>query len=89
MRLMDIKAARVKKLEAQLREIAYGTKSYRLDMSKFEYEGEREMDGECVELERGQNLLQFSISQVFFSYHSEEVLDQYCKVIGSISCNWL
>lgn len=59
--LMDIKAARVKKLESQLKEIAYGTRSYRVDTSKFEY-GEEE--GESVELERGQNLLEFNISQV-------------------------
>ena len=63
--LIDIKAARVKKLEVQLKEIAYGTKPYRLDTSKFEYADEDE--GESVELERGQNLLQFCISQVVSS----------------------
>lgn len=66
---MDIKAARVKKLEGQLKEIAYGTRPYRLDTSKFEYGGGEggEEEGECaVELERGQNLLQFHISVVSY-----------------------
>ena len=62
--LIDIKAARVKKLEGQLKEIAYGTKSYRVDTSKFEYGEEMEDGGPRVELERGQNLLEFNISQV-------------------------
>lgn len=61
--LIDIKAARVKKLEGQLKEIAYGTKSYRVDTSKFEYGEESEDGGQRVELERGQNLLEFNISQ--------------------------
>ena len=34
--LLDIKAARIKKLEGQLRDIAYGTKQYKIDTSKFE-----------------------------------------------------
>ncbi len=66
--LIDIKAARVKKLETQLKQIAYGTRSYRVDTSKFEYGGGEsgggEEGGESVELERGQNLLQFNISLV-------------------------
>lgn len=65
--LLDIKAARVKKLEGQLKEIAYGTRPYRLDTSKFEYgggEGSMEEGEAVVELERGQNLLQFHISVV-------------------------
>jgi hypothetical protein len=64
--LIDIKAARIKKLESQLKEIAYGTKSYRVDVSKFEYSMTEEVEdgGARVELERGQNLLEFNISQV-------------------------
>lgn len=67
---MDIKAARVKKLEGQLKEIAYGTRPYRVDTSKFEYgggEGGVEEAESTVELERGQNLLQFHISVVSLS----------------------
>ena len=61
---MDIKAARVKKLEGQLKDIAYGTRQYKLDTSQFEYENSGSTLEESIELERGQNLLQFHLSQV-------------------------
>ena len=71
--LVDGKAGRIKKLETQLKDIAYGTRSYRLDTSKFQYGGRGEEEeeeetegGEKVELERGQNLLQFNISLVYY-----------------------
>ena len=70
--MVDAKAARVKKLESQLKDIAYGTRPYRIDTSKFEYGGDAEDGlGESVELERGQNLLQFHISLV--SWHVQFV----------------
>ncbi len=63
--MVDSKAARVKKLESQLKDIAYGTRPYRVDTSRFEYGGDVEDGpGDSVELERGQNLLQFHISLV-------------------------
>ena len=34
--LLDIKSARIKKLESQLKDIAYGTRQYKVDTSKFE-----------------------------------------------------
>ena len=34
--LLDIKAARIRKLEGQLKDIAYGTRPYKIDTSKFE-----------------------------------------------------
>lgn len=34
--LLDIKAAHIRKLEGQLRNIAYGTRQYKVDTSKFE-----------------------------------------------------
>ena len=61
---MDIKAARIKKLEGQLKDIAYGTRQYKLDTSQFEYENSGSALEESIELERGQNLLQFHLSQV-------------------------
>ena len=60
--LLDIKAARIKKLESQLKDIAYGTRQVKADTKRFEY-GSEELE-ESVELERGQNLLQFHVSQV-------------------------
>lgn len=63
--LVDIKAARIKKLEGQLKDIAYGTRQYKLDMTQFEYEGSGSSTLEdSIELERGQNLLQFHLAQV-------------------------
>ena len=61
---MDAKGARIKKLEHQLKEIAYGTRPYHVDTSKFEYGGRGEEEEEVVRLEKGQNLLQFNISMV-------------------------
>lgn len=60
--LLDIRAARIKKLESQLKDIAYGTRQVKVDTKRFEYEGDEL--GESIELERGQNLLQFHVSQV-------------------------
>lgn len=62
--LVDAKGARIRKLECQLKEIAYGTRPYHVDTSKFEYGGGEEEEDEVVRLERGQNLLQFNISTV-------------------------
>ena len=60
--LLDIKAARIKKLEGQLKDIAYGTRQVKLDTRRFEYE--EEGVEESIQLERGQNLLQFHVAQV-------------------------
>ena len=62
--LVDIKAARIKKLEGQLKDIAYGTRQYKLDTTQFEYEGSGSTLEDTIELERGQNLLQFHVAQV-------------------------
>ena len=65
--MVDTKAARVKRLETQLKDIAYVTRPYRVDTSRFAYGGDTEDGGglgDSVELERGQNLLQFHISLV-------------------------
>ena len=61
---MDIKAARIKKLEGQLKDIAYGTRQYKLDTTQFEYKGSGTALEESIELERGQNLLQLHLAQV-------------------------
>lgn len=61
--LLDMRSARIKKLEGQLKDIAYGSRPYKIDTSKFEYVDGGEAE-EMIELERGQNLLQVNISQV-------------------------
>ena len=65
--MVDTKAARVKRLETQLKDIAYVTRPYCVDTSRFECGGDVEDGGELgdsVKLERGQDLLQFHISLV-------------------------
>ncbi|XP_078365018.1 protein fantom-like isoform X2 [Oculina patagonica] len=62
--LLDIRADRIRKLESQMRDIAYGTKQYKAapsEESEFE-----EMDS-TVELERGQNIFEIHIEKVIFS----------------------
>ena len=65
--LLDMRAQRIRKLETQLREIAYGTRKYRLRAEENESE-EEEAQGE-VELQRGQNLLEVHLHEL--SLHSE------------------
>ncbi|XP_054025949.1 protein fantom isoform X2 [Dryobates pubescens] len=64
--LLDIRAARIRKLEAQLRDIAYGTIPHK---SKAEILPGDPVDefNETVQLERGENLFEIHISKVIFS----------------------
>ncbi|XP_015481617.1 protein fantom isoform X4 [Parus major] len=64
--LLDIRAARIRKLEAQLRDIVYGMKPLK---SRPEVLPSDPVDGlvETVNLERGENLFEIHISKVIFS----------------------
>ncbi|XP_068871953.1 protein fantom isoform X8 [Aphelocoma coerulescens] len=64
--LLDIRAARIRKLEAQLRDIVYDTKPLK---SRPEVLPSDPVDGfvETVHLERGENLFEIHISKVIFS----------------------
>ncbi|XP_029819630.1 protein fantom [Manacus vitellinus] len=64
--LLDIRAARIRKLEAQLRDIIYDAKSPK---SRPEISPGDPMDGfvETIHLEKGENLLEIHISKVIFS----------------------
>ncbi|XP_054245589.1 protein fantom [Indicator indicator] len=64
--LLDIRAARIRKLEAQLRDIVYGTIPHK---SKPEILPGDPVDefNETVQLERGENLFEIHISKVIFS----------------------
>ncbi|XP_038609636.1 protein fantom [Tachyglossus aculeatus] len=64
--LLDIRAARIQKLEAQLKDIAYGTKQYRFKPDIMPGDPVDEFD-ETVHLERGENLFEIHISKVIFS----------------------
>ncbi|XP_063801359.1 protein fantom isoform X2 [Pseudophryne corroboree] len=64
--LLDVRAARIRKLEAQLKDIAYGTKQYKFTPDITPYDDVEEFD-ESLHLERGENLLEIHISKVVFS----------------------
>ncbi|XP_074644933.1 protein fantom-like isoform X2 [Tubulanus polymorphus] len=84
-RLLDIRAARIKKLEAQLKDVAYGTRQYKIRETTELEELEFEEFDESVHLERGQNLFEIHISKVLLS-------DEGLRALGdeepSIFCTW-
>ncbi|XP_007945283.1 protein fantom [Orycteropus afer afer] len=64
--LLDIRAARIQKLEAQLKDIAYGTKQYKFKPEITPDDSVDEFD-ETIHLERGENLFEIHISKAIFS----------------------
>nr|XP_019587928.1 PREDICTED: protein fantom [Rhinolophus sinicus] len=64
--LLDLRAARIQKLEAQLKDIAYGTKQYKFKPEIMPDDSVDEFD-ETIHLERGENLFEIRISKVTFS----------------------
>lgn len=59
--LLDIRAERIKKLESQLRDVAYGTKQFKI---KPEDEITEVDEDPTVKLERGQNIFEIHIGQI-------------------------
>ncbi|XP_053571730.1 protein fantom [Bombina bombina] len=64
--LLDHRAARIRKLEAQLKDIVYGTRQYKFTPDITADDAVDEFD-ETVHLERGENLLEVHISKVLFT----------------------
>ncbi|XP_063293436.1 protein fantom [Pelobates fuscus] len=64
--LLDVRAARIRRLEAQLKDIAYGTKQFKFTPDITSDDDVVEFD-ESVKLERGENLFEIHISKVTFS----------------------
>ncbi|XP_016076539.1 PREDICTED: protein fantom [Miniopterus natalensis] len=64
--LLDVRAARIQKLEAQLKDIAYGTKQYKFKPEILPDDSVDEFD-ETIHLERGENLFEIHINKVTFS----------------------
>ncbi|XP_077868086.1 protein fantom-like [Saccoglossus kowalevskii] len=64
--LLDIRAARIKKLESQLKDIAYGTKQVKLK-DFVEHDDEYEEIDETLKLERGQNVFEIHIQKISYS----------------------
>lgn len=83
-RLLDIRAARIKKLEAQLRDVAYGTRQYRLPQPDDDVESTMDFD-ETISLERGQNLFEIHIEKVNLSKDAMEIIGDEDP---SLFCTW-
>ncbi|XP_041965834.1 protein fantom isoform X1 [Alosa sapidissima] len=64
--LLDMRAAKIRKLEAQLRDIAYGTKSHVFRPEVTEEDTADEFD-ETINLERGENLLEIHLGNARLS----------------------
>ncbi|KFP31353.1 Protein fantom [Colius striatus] len=64
--LLDIRAARIRKLEAQLRDIVYGTIPHKSKQETLPGDPVDEFD-ERLHLKRGENLFEIHISKVIFS----------------------
>ncbi|KAM6380824.1 protein fantom isoform 1-T2 [Pluvialis apricaria] len=64
--LLDIRAARIRKLEAQLRDIVYGTKPHKSRAEILPGDPVDEFD-ETLHLKRGENLFEIHIGKVIFS----------------------
>ncbi|XP_022337426.2 protein fantom-like isoform X1 [Crassostrea virginica] len=83
-RLLDIRAARIKKLEAQLRDVAYGTKQYKMPPPTDSIEETIDFD-ETIHLERGQNLFEIHIQKVSLSPDAIKMLGDEEALIF---CTW-
>lgn len=83
-RLLDIRAARVKKLESQLRDVAYGTRQYRLPLPDDDIESTMDLE-ETLHLERGQNLFEIHINKVNLS---EDAIRHIGDEEPSLFCTW-
>ncbi|XP_009948338.1 PREDICTED: protein fantom [Leptosomus discolor] len=64
--LLDIRAARIRKLEAQLKDMVYGTKPHKSKPEILPSDQVDEFD-ETLHLEKGENLFEIHISKVIFS----------------------
>ncbi|XP_031607652.1 protein fantom [Oreochromis aureus] len=73
--LLDARATKIRKLEAQLRDIAYGTKTYSVKVDATA-EDEADESAETVHLEGGENLLELQIVGVTLSDSALQMLGE-------------
>ncbi|CAB4039847.1 fantom-like isoform X1, partial [Paramuricea clavata] len=71
--LLDIRAERIKKLESQMRDVAYGTKQYNVVTAPEETEYDDETSS--VNLERGENLFEIHIGKVYLTGEAASSFD--------------
>ncbi|KAK6982601.1 protein fantom [Biomphalaria glabrata] len=84
-RLLDIRAARIKKLESQLRDVAYGTRQYRIPPPDDDAESTITDFDETVSLERGQNLFEIHIDKINLS---KDALEKIGDEEPNLFCTW-
>ncbi|CAF0822799.1 unnamed protein product [Rotaria sordida] len=71
--LLDIRADRIRKLEKALKDVAYGTRQYRIqDQPITDDNLTNDLIEEAIELERGQNLIEIHISRASFNERALE-----------------
>lgn len=93
--LLDIRAARIRKLELQLRDIAYGTKQYKLRTAGSSGGGADDAHGgvgsdveeidETIHLERGENLFEIHIDKLTMT---REALAALADDEPALFCTW-
>ncbi|KAK7114118.1 protein fantom-like isoform X1 [Littorina saxatilis] len=83
-RLLDIRAGRIKKFESQLRDVAYGTRQYRIPPPDEDMESTVDFE-ETMQLERGQNLFEIHIQKVNLS---EDAIRHIGDEEPSLFCTW-
>ncbi|CAF1259459.1 unnamed protein product, partial [Adineta ricciae] len=75
--LLDIRAERIRKLEKSLKDVAYGTRQYRVqEQPAADGNLTNELIEDAIELERGQNLIEIHISRASFN---ERALEYFGK----------
>ncbi|CAF3549757.1 unnamed protein product [Adineta steineri] len=75
--LLDIRAERIRKLEKALKDVAYGTRQYRVqEQPPTDGHLTHELIEDAIELERGQNLIEIHISRASFN---ERALEYFGK----------
>ncbi|KAK2146667.1 hypothetical protein LSH36_590g01020 [Paralvinella palmiformis] len=85
--LLDIRAVRIRKLEAQLRDVAYGTRQYRIHAEDVPEELESDLEDleETISLERGENLFEIHIKKISLSQEALRLMgDQEPNVFATL-----
>ncbi|CAF2968203.1 unnamed protein product [Rotaria sp. Silwood2] len=71
--LLDIRADRIRQLEKALKDVAYGTRQYRVQEQQIvDNNLTNDLIEEAIELERGQNLIEVHISRASFNERALE-----------------
>ncbi|XP_052231915.1 protein fantom-like isoform X2 [Dreissena polymorpha] len=84
-RMLDMRQARIKKLESQLRDVAYGTRQYKLMPPTDDVDEDVVQFDETIHLERGQNLFEIHVSKVMLSNDATRLLGDEEP---SLFCTW-